>query len=163
MDVQSPFTIVIGHPLGRLVIPERQGLHDDTLFQDRLIERLPLVGRGAVHQDDQHGGIQRLLAIQGQFLQRFHLLGFLHHHQLPVRHHREAPGGGNHRIGIHVGPVADGLVEVLLPLLQAVVDDGIAHEVRIVRLLPHQKIHRLEGAGLRLLDEIPDLPVRFTI
>ena len=163
MDVQSPFAVIGRHPLRGLVIPEREGFHDDALLQDGLIERLPLVGRSPMHEDDQHGGVQRLLAVQGQFFQRLHLLGFLHDHQLPVCHHREAPGGGDHRLGIHISPVADSLVEVLLPFLQAVVDDGVAHEVRIIRLLPHQQVHRLEGAGLRLLDETADQPVRFHV
>ena len=91
-----------------------------------------------MQQDHQDGGIQGLLAIDGQLLQAFHLLGFLDHHQLALRHHGEAAGGGDDGFRIHVPAVADGLVEIFLPLLETVVDDFLTEEVRIIGLLPHQ-------------------------
>ena len=163
VDLQAPLGVIGHDPLLRLVVPQGQGFHDDALLQDGLVQRLALVGGSPVHQDDQHGGIQRLLAVEGEVLERLHRLRLLHDHQLPLRHHREPPGRRDHRVGVDIGPVADQLVEVLLPVLQAVVDDRLAQEVGIIRLLPHQEIHRLEHAGLDLLDEVPDLPVGFHI
>ena len=163
VDLQPPLGVIGHDPFLRLIIAQGQGFHDDALLQDSLVQRLALVGGSPVHQDDQNGGIQRFLAVEGEVLERFHRLRLLHHHQLPLRHHREPPRRGDHRVGIDIGPIADKLIEILFPVLQAVVDDCLAQEVGIIRLLPHQEIHRLEVAGLDLLDETADLPVGFHI
>ena len=66
-------------------------------------------------------------------------------------------------VGRHVGPVKDGLVKVLLPFLEAVVHDGVAHQVRVIGLVTHQQINRLEDATADIFKYAADLAVRLYV
>ncbi len=157
VDLEAAALVVSGDPVDDLVIAHGRRIDDDADFLDRLVEGFALVDGGAVQQDDENGGVQGLGAVEGELLDVFHQLRFLDDDQLPLRHHGEAPGRGDDHLRIHVGSVADRLVEVLLPFLQAVVDDRLADLVRIIRLLPHQQVHRLEVFLPDVIDEFPRL------
>ena len=138
MDAQPAAFIVRLNPLREFIVPEGQRLHNDARFEDALVQRLTFIGRCAVHQNHQHGALQRVLAVEGELLQALHLLGFLHHHQLPVRHHGETAGGRDDGVCIDIGPVANGFVEVFFPVLEAIVDDGACHQLRVIGFLAHE-------------------------
>ena len=107
-----------------------------------------------MHQQHQDGGVQGFGAVDGELLQSLHLLSLLHHHKLPFRHHGEAAGTGDYLGSGHIGPVADGLVEVFLVVLQAVIHYRLADEFGVVGLIPHQQIYRGEYAVADIRNDV---------
>ena len=153
VDLQPAGSVVGVDPFRDLVVPQGGGIHHRPDLQRRLVEGFPLVGRGLVHQDDEHGAVQGLLAVEGQVLEALELLRFLDHDQLALGHHREASGGRDHLGGRDVGAVADGLVEVFLLLGDAVLQDGGADQFGVIRLVAHQQIDGAEATGADLGEE----------
>ena len=156
-DLQATAFIIAGNPIDDLIVTHRRRIHNHAHFLSRFIERFPLVHRSPVKQNHQDRGIQRVRAVERELFNVLHELRFLHHHQLPLGHHREPTRGRNHGLRIHVRPVTDGLVEILLPLLQAIVYDRLADEIRVIWLLPHQQIHGLEFLIADIPDQLPCL------
>ena len=80
----------------------------------------------------EHGAVEGLGGVDGKAFDALEGLGLLYHYQLAFGHHGETPGRGDYLLHANVGPVADGFVEVFFVVLEAVVDYGPAHQLRVV-------------------------------
>ena len=146
IDIQTPRCKKRGNPAGHLVVPEAGAIQHYGIFAQGLIQGLAPVQASLAEQQHQHGGIQRVGAIHIQFFYPRHQLGITHHYQTAVGHHWKFSRGGNDLFGGNVESVANLLVKVLAKFVNAVVDDGLTHQIRIIRLIAHQQIQRAENA-----------------
>ena len=110
-----------------------------------------------MHQDHQHGAVQRVFTVQRKLLQGFHLLGFLHNHKLALCHHGETSGGRDYGFCVNLTAVANRLVEVLFPVLKAVLKDCVTYKVRVIGFVSHKQIYTLEDASTDIFKYVLDL------
>ena len=146
-------TVVGNDPVAYFIISYGRGVDDGADLLDALVEAEALVEPGAVEEQHQDRAVERVGGVDGEPLDALQGLGLLYHHQLPFRHHGEAPGCRDDLLHGHVGPVADGLVEVFFVVLQAVLNDCPAYLLGVEGLFSHEQIHRLEDAFPDLFDD----------
>ena len=163
MDSEAFFFVETLYPARKFVVPEEIGFQHLSRLEHCLVQGTALVCRCAVHQNHQHGAVKGLFTVDGKFLEGFHLLGFLEDYQLPFRHHGKTAGGGNDVFCRAVPAEHDRLVEVLFPVLQAVLLYGFCNEVGVIGFVPHEEINILEDAAADIFKYILGLTVNLYV